>query len=571
MAVLNQPKFSVITISFNHAEFIRTNIDSVLAQNYPNFEHIVIDGGSNDGTIEILKSYPHLAWISESDRGISNALNKGFKRATGDIIAWINSDDWYEPGTFAVVAQSLKHNSVVLGNATETDRIGTPVKQVKNNPRSYYDLLRYWIPNGWLAQPAVFFTKEAIDSVRLSNGDYVDESFHYSMDYDVWLRLGSKYPFTNYVNKTFAHYRVYGENKTGRVFASPQRELGRAFRRSIKKKIETERKLTFILPVQELGPGLPATVDSILNQTIKDFDLIIVDHSTDSDTKQMLQLAVDDFEETSTVTNFRLIKSKDISVYEARKIGIKASSSELSAVLRPGDILPADFMQHAINVFAHDAYGAGIILPSDHPQRMILGTSPTGLMQANQLINLNEEFLPFVVRNIVIDELGGFTQGAANWTSLHTFLLRMMNRGWLIKADCELVMDQLCPVSPEQQKLSELRLFFLKSYLYSLGATDIAADSFYSIRSESPYAPRYVPDQVASAEEMLLGLPADWMEIDFTSSLEAVERFTEKFPYFQPAWYVRIHLLKKAQRDDEAQALIQQLKSKHLDFAKNFQ
>ena len=91
------PRFSVVTPSFNQAEFIRDTIDLVVAQDYPNFEHIVVDGGSTDGTIDILRSYPHLTWTSEPDRGQSDALNKGFSKAQGDVIAWINSDDYYAP------------------------------------------------------------------------------------------------------------------------------------------------------------------------------------------------------------------------------------------------------------------------------------------------------------------------------------------------------------------------------------------------------------------------------------------------------------------------------------------
>jgi len=98
------PSISIVTPSLNQGRYIEQTIQSVLLQNYPNFEHIVIDGGSTDGTVEILKKYPHLKWISEKDSGQSEALNKGLKMATGDIIAWINSDDWYAEGAFNNVA-----------------------------------------------------------------------------------------------------------------------------------------------------------------------------------------------------------------------------------------------------------------------------------------------------------------------------------------------------------------------------------------------------------------------------------------------------------------------------------
>ena len=86
------PRISVITPSFNQAEFIKQTIESVLAQGYSNFEHIVVDGGSTDGTVDILRAYPHLSWTSEPDEGQTDALNKGFSRASGDIIAWLKRD-----------------------------------------------------------------------------------------------------------------------------------------------------------------------------------------------------------------------------------------------------------------------------------------------------------------------------------------------------------------------------------------------------------------------------------------------------------------------------------------------
>ena len=117
-------KFSVITPSFNNAQYIEQTIKSVLEQNYPNFEHIVIDGGSTDGTVEILKKHSHLKWVSEKDEGQADALNKGFRMATGDIIAWINSDDWYEPNIFGNIAEWFERNpdkNIVMGDCNLID------------------------------------------------------------------------------------------------------------------------------------------------------------------------------------------------------------------------------------------------------------------------------------------------------------------------------------------------------------------------------------------------------------------------------------------------------------------
>lgn len=152
------PVFSVVTVSLNHGRFIEKNIRSVLAQDYPHFEHIIVDGGSTDETVDILKKYPHLKWTSESDRGQSHALNKGFARAKGDIIAWLNSDDYYAPKIFPVIAQALKDFPIVMGGCEVVDLNSVPQLYVPNVERSWFDLLKYWIAHASPSQPSVFFS-----------------------------------------------------------------------------------------------------------------------------------------------------------------------------------------------------------------------------------------------------------------------------------------------------------------------------------------------------------------------------------------------------------------------------
>jgi glycosyltransferase involved in cell wall biosynthesis len=98
--VKETPKISVVTPTLNCGQFIRDCIESVLAQNYENFEHIIVDGGSADGTVDVLREYPHLTWVSDPDDGEVFALNKALKMASGDIIGWLNADDWYRDGVF---------------------------------------------------------------------------------------------------------------------------------------------------------------------------------------------------------------------------------------------------------------------------------------------------------------------------------------------------------------------------------------------------------------------------------------------------------------------------------------
>ncbi len=211
---MSLPKISIITPSFNQARFIDANIQSVLAQQYSDVEHIIIDGGSTDGTISILKKYPHLHWISEPDRGQTHALNKGFKMASGEIIGWLNSDDTYCPDIFQVVAEQFENKDVkvLCGDGYETDEDGNITRSLYSRCVSPEILVKYWKWKYEFIQPAFFFHRDVFNEVG-----FLDENLYYTMDYDFFIRLGKQYMF-HYLPKPLANYRLYAESKTGRNF-----------------------------------------------------------------------------------------------------------------------------------------------------------------------------------------------------------------------------------------------------------------------------------------------------------------------------------------------------------------
>src|SRR5215207_10437488 len=143
----NQPKISIITPSFNQGQFLEASIRSVLEQDYPNLEYIVVDGGSKDDSVEVIKKYQdRLAWwVSEKDKGHADALNKGFSRATGEILAWLNSDDIYFPGAISEAVSVLKRQpevGMVYGDADLIDDSGETVGQFGSKQTSYRQMLR---------------------------------------------------------------------------------------------------------------------------------------------------------------------------------------------------------------------------------------------------------------------------------------------------------------------------------------------------------------------------------------------------------------------------------------------
>jgi glycosyltransferase involved in cell wall biosynthesis len=218
-------KISIVTPSFNQRRFIERTINSILGQNYPELELIVMDGGSTDGTIDILKKYgDRIIWRSEKDRGQSDAINKGLRLATGDIVAYLCSDDTYQPGALQKVAEFFQNNPQtkwVYGKCRmidENDReIRKPITRYKNFMLRRYSYPKLLVEN-YISQPATFWRRSLLDELG-----FIDENEHLCMDYEYWLRLGQRYP-AGVIDSYLANFRHYTTSKSGSRFTQQFRD-----------------------------------------------------------------------------------------------------------------------------------------------------------------------------------------------------------------------------------------------------------------------------------------------------------------------------------------------------------
>ncbi|HEX3978090.1 MAG TPA: glycosyltransferase family 2 protein [Solirubrobacteraceae bacterium] len=209
-------KLTVVTPSYNHAHFIERTIDSVLGQGYPELEYIVVDGGSTDGTVDILKRYgDHLIWSSEPDRGQSDAINKGLRRATGTVVAFLNSDDTYAPGALHRVGEFFEAHPGLMwayGKCRiidEHDReIRRPITWYKNALLRNYSF-RKLLAENFISQPSTFWRRVLHDEIG-----YLNEDEHYVMDYEFWLRVGERYR-AGVIDAYLANFRMYEASKSG--------------------------------------------------------------------------------------------------------------------------------------------------------------------------------------------------------------------------------------------------------------------------------------------------------------------------------------------------------------------
>lgn len=229
MSLTQPPAVTVVTPSYNQGHFIRATIESVLSQDYPHIEYIIMDGGSTDETAAVVKDYAgRLRFISEKDRGQSDAINKGFRMAKGSIVAWLNSDDLYLPGAVKTAVAAFERNPLagaVYGEGYLIDKDGNITGRFPcTEPLNLWKLIYV---SDYILQQSVYFRKDVLDDVG-----YLEEDLHYTMDWDVLIRIARKYPL-EYVQEYMGCLREYADAKS---FATAQRrrrvkEIGHVLRR----------------------------------------------------------------------------------------------------------------------------------------------------------------------------------------------------------------------------------------------------------------------------------------------------------------------------------------------------
>lgn len=205
-----QPLVTIVTPSFNQVDFLEETIRSVLAQSYPRLEYLIVDGGSSDGSIEIIQKYAHklAGWVSEPDHGQTDAINKGFGLAHGEILAWLNSDDTYQPQAVAEAVEYLQEHpeaGMVYGDANLVDATGRVIGRFPARQTDYHRLRGGYVH---IPQQAAFFRASLWRQVGP-----LDPTFFFAMDYDLWVRL-AKVSTLRYVPRLWANFRLHGGGKS---------------------------------------------------------------------------------------------------------------------------------------------------------------------------------------------------------------------------------------------------------------------------------------------------------------------------------------------------------------------
>lgn len=439
---MSPPKISIITPSYNQGGTIAETIESVLIQDYPNFEHIVLDGGSTDGTVEVLKRYPHLKWESKPDRGQADALNRALKMASGDIVTWLNSDDWYAKGVFHEVAKAVESHPIVIGACELIDSAGKSMYVVDNVERDWFDMLKYWIPYSIPAQPSIFMTRELLESVRREDGSLIDESFYYTMDYELWMRIAARCPMAKRIPRVLSYYRMTENNKTshdieGMPYAEP--EMSKVFLRSEARRLPS----TVAVSVCILGSAISESLSTLEKQNLQDFEVVV----PVSDPAEFRRIRKELNAWSQRIRQGgRYFSATALLVESHNDFLAKAASltdGRVVLVVAAGTRFAEDSIQTLVNLFHNDSIGAafpashgpdsqGLLLSREHPLKRVQGF-------------LSESSAPaaFAFRRLALLEIGGIQDGFGTTGALRATTAVIGLSGWRVELDSGLGLNEV--------------------------------------------------------------------------------------------------------------------------------
>lgn len=384
MQSMKKLKISVITPSYNSGNRIERAINSVMAQDYKYWEHIIVDGGSTDRTLAILKKYPHLNWISESDKGQADAMNKGYQRSTGDIIVYLNADDYFFNDAFSTVIKKFEDGAnFVIGNVlVKSTRLGS---EFINTPRiTHVGMLHHWEPNSFCHNPVgYFYSREVQKNIPFNiNNKYamdleflIDASVQYKFQkvektlgcfedradtktglsqskLDYWQR--SNFPYIEkYLNKQTSQFQFNFFKEQINGYSELQKEMNKKNDSSIKFESAKEPLVSMIIPVHNESRLVIRAINSVLEQTYKNIELIIVDDASTNNTKNILN-------KYRSYKKIKVIWNKtNLGLAQTRNIGINESNGKYLFFLDADDWLEKESIQKLVSIA--ETYNADLV------------------------------------------------------------------------------------------------------------------------------------------------------------------------------------------------------------------
>ena len=502
----SEPKISIISISRNEAPFLRAHIESVLMQDYQNFEHIVIDAESTDNTHDILREFPHLVWTSKPFTSEAALLNEGNSRATGDILGFFHVSDALASDVFQHVVKKLNDAPLAMGNSRVVDKEGSEKGLISNLPRSYPDLLKYWVFGSTPALQGCFFRNDALNAHKPKQ--LFSEEFTHAHEYDLSLRLAGCMPFSHYEDVLFSYKREHERDSDPDESAKLYREASRIFRRVGYKKAKTERKAAIVIGSNRVDESFEQTMKSFAKQSFADFEIIPWWTGGKGEGYDELIRFVSDLSGISNDGRYReLVGTKD-EEFELQK-GLKEVASSVRApvvlFVFPGQELTETAVLEAVNSFEQDSLGALLLCGGDEELagHLITDKEGTALFNVQALFQPISQPLSAVFRTLALQEVLESPLSDDSSVALREIYLLFQYKAWSVQVLKDGIVSTLSQdaVSPLDTQAVSGEL--LQAKLIDRVATVRESDSFADARSKHGFIIEFPEETVSAAREFL--------------------------------------------------------------------
>ena len=333
------------------------------------------------------------------------------------------------------MAEALRRNSIAIGPVQQAARDGSPLEIVPNEERTWHDILKYWVYYSIPAQTGVFFRRELLEEVKRGEGDYIDETLEFGMDFDLWLRLTLRHPLTCRIPQVLAHARMYDENKTGKNMAAAYAEFKRIFRRYEIGRTVSERLISFVIPVNHEFNNIQATLESIAAQDFCDFEIIVTVFDSSREYAAALKSQVIELSGRYPNLGIRCAPVNERRSYSAAlAAGISAACAPLAAVLLPGTVVDAVFGHEILRLFQNDSLALALPGPNSTAAAVMKQADGRPVLDWRGLV-FDAPLPPnYIVRKVALTDLGDWSEGEEDCI-LRRMLLRLLYKGWQVSVD----------------------------------------------------------------------------------------------------------------------------------------
>ncbi|MCB0319536.1 MAG: hypothetical protein KDD60_01340, partial [Bdellovibrionales bacterium] len=412
----------------------------------------------------------------------------------------------YAPRIFSDVVSHLQRAGVVMGQCEFTNKEGETTEVVRNIPRNWFDIWKYWVYHSCPAQPAIFFRREVLENAMRAPDRFLDEDLYFGMDFDLWLRMAERFPFTTTSSRTYSYFRMYEENKSGKDGAIMYREASRIFRRHGNRRSLAERRASIVIPTTTISPDFEATLRSCYSQNLTDFEIIVWYRGERSASKEVSDY-VSHIANESGDSRFRFFQATHFHSSFASDL-IQLSTVVRSPVLlivNPGQLAFDDAVHNVSNIFDQDSLSALILTGGNEELRRSLIVENEG----REIFSIQSLFsgvdLPrsCAFRTLALQELSEVQFHPNEALSLLEILIFMQYKAWAIQVIGNGIVQNLPPSAMSPFERVNMAPDMYQAHLIDRVATLRENDAFAEIRSEHGFIIEFPETTVHSAREFL--------------------------------------------------------------------